>query len=144
MAASAIAMFKSAKSRAFCSNVLCCAAPTICAMLFQWPGGVSVPAPSAQKLAIVLCSSVRVEPTFAPSAFTSARSATHFTLSSGRGGPGGRNCELLVMAKGATNPHCGSKYAANAGGVGTQSPVQQPDGGGTTASEPSPAREASI
>ena len=45
MAASAIAMFKSANNLAFSSSVVPRAAAIICAMLFQWPGGVSVPAP---------------------------------------------------------------------------------------------------
>ena len=41
------------------------------AMRFQWPGGVSVPAPSAQNCAIRDCSGVREEPTAAPNALTS-------------------------------------------------------------------------
>src|SRR5437016_14041649 len=39
-------MFNNAKSLAFSSSVLLRAAAIICAILFQWPGGVSVPAPS--------------------------------------------------------------------------------------------------
>ena len=72
MAASAIAMFKSANNLAFSSSVVPRAAAIICAMLFQWPGGVSVPAPSAQNKAISVWSSVRVEPTSAPSSLTSS------------------------------------------------------------------------
>src|SRR6266568_4032754 len=71
MAASAMAMFNKANSLAFSSSVLPCPAAIICAILFQWPGGVSVPAPSAQNKAIWVCSSVRVEPTAAPSSLTS-------------------------------------------------------------------------
>src|SRR5262245_19770945 len=71
MAASAMAIFNKANNLAFCSNVLPCAAARICAMLFQCPGGVSVPAPSAQNKAICVCSSVRVDPTAAPSCLTS-------------------------------------------------------------------------
>src|SRR6185436_19255843 len=72
MAASAIAMFMSANNLAFSSIVVPCDAPIICAMLFQWPGGVSVPAPSAQNKAISVWSAVRVEPTAAPSCLTSS------------------------------------------------------------------------
>jgi len=67
MAASAMAMFNKANNLAFSSSVLPCAAAIICAILFQWPGGVSVPAPSAQNNAIWVWSCVRVEPTAAPS-----------------------------------------------------------------------------
>ena len=59
MPASASAMFRSANSRAFSSSVVPIAAATSCAMTFQWPGGVTVPAPSAQNLAIAVCSSER-------------------------------------------------------------------------------------
>jgi hypothetical protein len=38
---------------------------------FQSPGGVTVPAPSAQKSAISVRSSVRLDPTAAPNPFTS-------------------------------------------------------------------------
>src|SRR3989442_16004279 len=72
------------------------------------PRGVSVPAPSAQNRAIKLCSGVRVEPTCAPSAFTSSKSPTYFALPRA-GGPGGRNEWLAGMANGVTKPHCGNK-----------------------------------
>ena len=55
MAASAMAMFNKANNLAFSSSVLPCAAARTCAMLFQCPGGVSVPAPSAQNRAISVC-----------------------------------------------------------------------------------------
>src|SRR4030095_11384197 len=121
MAASAVAMFNKANNLAFSSSRLPRASPRACAMLFQWPGGVSVPAPSAQNKAIWLCSSVRVEPTAAPSSLTSSQSSAYCGLSRD-GGPGGRNCELLLIANGTTNPHCGSKYGRKAGGVGIHTP----------------------
>ena len=63
IAASAMAMFNKANSLAFSSSVLPWSAPPIIrAILFQWPGGVSVPAPSAQNKAISVCSAVRVDP----------------------------------------------------------------------------------
>src|SRR5881394_3735816 len=71
MAASAMAMFKSANNLEFSSSVLPWAAAIVCAILFQCPGGVSVPAPSAQNNAICVCSAVRVEPIAAPSSLTS-------------------------------------------------------------------------
>src|SRR5512132_735584 len=71
IAASAMAMFKRANNLAFSSSVLPCAAAIVCAILFQCPGGVSVPAPSAQNKAISVSSSVRVDPTAAPSSLTS-------------------------------------------------------------------------
>src|SRR6266571_6058582 len=48
------------------------------------------------------------------------------------------------MAKGVTNPHGVYKYATNAGGVGCQAPGPLPEGGDSTASELSLAREARI
>jgi hypothetical protein len=71
IAASAMAMFRRANNLEFSSSVLPCASAIVCAMPFQWPGGVSGPAPSAQNKAISVCSSVRVEPTAAPSSLTS-------------------------------------------------------------------------
>src|SRR5437899_1747616 len=102
MAASAMARFNNANKRAFSSRVLRAAALMSCAMLFQWPGGVSVPAPSAQKRAIWDWSAVRVEMVFAPSCFTSLTSAAYLSLVRA-GGPGGRNSELVVMQKGLRN-----------------------------------------
>src|SRR5438034_1405684 len=61
MAPSAMARFNKANSRAFCSSVLPRTSAIICAILFQWPGGVSVPAASAQNKAINVWSSVRDE-----------------------------------------------------------------------------------
>src|SRR6266576_5515998 len=58
MAASAIAMFKSANNLTSSSSVTPRVAPIVCAMLFQWPGGVSVPEPSAQNksyLGLIFC-----------------------------------------------------------------------------------------
>src|SRR5262245_50719057 len=48
------------------------------------------------------------------------------------------------MANGATNPHCGKRYGANAGGVGTHAPGSVPGGGETIASALSPCRESRI
>src|ERR1051325_492860 len=90
MAASAIAMFKSANKRALSSKVLPRSAAMPCAMLFQWPGGVSVPPPSAQNRAISDWSAVRVDPTAAPNALTSLTSAAYLALARA-GGPDGRN-----------------------------------------------------
>src|SRR4030095_426132 len=143
MAASAMAMFNKANSLAFSPSVLPCAAAMICAILFQWPGGVSVPAPSAQNKAISVCSSVRVEPVVAPSSVTSLESVAYCALSR-EGGPGGRNWEPLLIPNGATNPHWGNKYGAEAGGVGNQTPGPLPPGGGTMSSEPSLTRAARI
>src|SRR6266496_4851321 len=86
MAASAMAMFNKANNLAFSSSVLPRAAEIVCAILFQWPGGVSVPAPSAQNKALSVCSSVRGEPTAAPSSLTSSKSAAYRSLSRD-GGP---------------------------------------------------------
>ena len=107
MAASARATFNSANSRAFWASVFPRAAATSCAMLFQWPGGVPVPAPSAQKSAMRSCSGVREDPSAAPKAFTSAYSSAYWALSRA-GGPAGRKWTLVGIANGVTNPHCGS------------------------------------
>src|SRR5689334_19458307 len=104
IAASAIAMFSNAKRRAFCSRVFPTAALTSWAMLFQCPGGVSVPPPSAQNNAICVWSAVRAEFTAAPSALTSLKAAVHSALLRA-GGPGGRNCVERLIAKGVTIPH---------------------------------------
>src|SRR5439155_23771768 len=85
IAASAMAMFNKANSLAFSSRVLPRPAAIICAILFQWPGGVSVLAPSAQNKAVWDLSFVRVEPTAATSALTSLQSADYCSLASGCG-----------------------------------------------------------
>src|SRR5687767_11579203 len=82
IAASASAMFRSANSRAFCSSVRPCCPLTSCAITFQCPGGVTVPAPSAQNLAISVSSSVRVALVADPSAFVWLYSSAHSWLSS--------------------------------------------------------------
>src|SRR5438093_13787054 len=105
-----MAMFNKPNSLAFSSSVLPCAAPIICAILFQWPGGVSVPAPSAQNRAICVWSEVRVELVAAPSCLTSFMSAAYFALVRA-GGPAGRNCALLFMQEGLRDPHSGHKQA---------------------------------
>jgi hypothetical protein len=71
MAASAMATFNRAKRRAFWRMVFLRAVTTSWAMTFQWPGRVTVPAPSAQKSAILVWSGVRVDLSSAPKAFTS-------------------------------------------------------------------------
>src|SRR5688572_10157352 len=108
-------------------------------MLFQCPGGVSVPAPSAQKRAISVCSGDRVEPAAAPSARTSARSSRYSALSKG-GGPDGRKVLPDGVANGMTNPQCGSRYAAKPGVVGCHTPNPVPEGGLIVRIEPSFAR----
>src|SRR5437867_13018592 len=110
-------------------------------MRFQWPGGVSVPAPSAQKRAMVDCSAVRVELVAAPSCLTSLKSAVYLALVRA-GGPVGRNSELVIMQKGLRKAHCANKYGVKDGGVGTHAPGPLPEGGGTVAAEPSLARAA--
>src|SRR5262245_5616795 len=57
--ASARLMFRCAKSRAFSARELRRSRAIVWAMRFQWPGGVTVPASSAQKCAISVCSFVR-------------------------------------------------------------------------------------
>ncbi len=62
-------------------------------MRFQWPGGVTVPAPSAQNQAMIVCSGVRFELSARPSALTSLKSAVYSVLVSSGGG-GGRNPQV--------------------------------------------------
>src|SRR5262245_9070167 len=143
MAASASAMFMSAKRRALSASAVPRSVLTCCAMRFQCPGGVSVPAPSAQNSAMSSCSAVRADPTAAPSNLTSFKSAAQRAESSA-GGPCGRKKELVGMANGDTNPHCGNRYGASAGGVGCHTPGPEPDGGATIASALSLARAVTI
>src|SRR5881394_1098299 len=113
------------------------------AMTFQWPGGVTVPPPSAQNLAIAVCSGVRVALSARPSSFVRLNSEAHCALSSSGGG-GGRNWELLIMENGVTDGQLGRSDGANAGGVGTQIPAPLPGVYATTASEPSLLRSCRI
>src|SRR5262249_2331846 len=76
-----------------------------------------------------------------PKLFTSLTSLAYLALPS-EGGPSGRKNELVGMANGATNPHCGNRYGANAGGVGTHAPGSVPGGGETIALEGSPCRDS--
>src|SRR5688572_26509465 len=143
IAASASAMFSTAKSRAFCSSVRPCCALTSCAITFQWPGGVTVPAPSAQNLAISVSSRVRVALVADPISFVWLYSSAHSWLSSA-GGAGGRNWAGLSIANGVTPGHCGKSAAANAGAVGAQAPAPDPGVYATASEEWSPARHARI
>src|SRR6266542_2729827 len=113
------------------------------AMTFQCPGGVTVPLPSAQNLAIAVCSGVRVALSARPSSFVSLKSEAHSALSS-RGGKGGRNCDPLIIANGVTDGQFGRSAGANAGGVGTQTPAPLPGAYSTAMSEPSPLRSCKI
>src|ERR1700751_4544841 len=114
-------MFRRANRRAFCSIVLPRWAATSRAITFQWPGGVTVPAPSAQKKTDAVCSAVRPLLSFEPNCLVKLKSRAEEALARA-GGPGGRNWEPLVMLQGFTPGHCGRRAGANAGGVGRQSP----------------------
>src|SRR5215472_10532899 len=121
MAASAIEILSSANSRALSSTEFPRAAAIVCAITFQWPGGVSVPAPSDQNRAISVWSGVRRELVLAPSVIVRLRSSAYWSLMRA-GGAGGRNPGALGTPKGATAPQPGRSAGAKAGGVGTQSP----------------------
>ena len=84
-----------------------------------------MPPPSAQNLAIAVCSAVRVALSARPSTFVRLKSEAHSALSNA-GGKGGRNCDPLIMENGVTNGQFGSRDGANAGGVGTQTPAPLP------------------
>jgi hypothetical protein len=58
MKASACAVFSTAKCRAELSVERPAHSTRSAAIVFQWPGGVVIPAPSAQKSAIRFCSAV--------------------------------------------------------------------------------------
>src|SRR5437879_1198562 len=101
MAASAMAMFNSANIRADSASDSPCEIASFWAVSFQWPGGVTVPAPSAQNRAICVWSGVRTVLLAAPKSLTSLNSAAYWPLVR-VGGPDGRNCAPLVMANGVT------------------------------------------
>src|SRR4030095_4484390 len=84
--ASAIPMFKSASIRAFWASELPCASATPRAMLFQWPGGWTVPEGPAQKRAISVCSGVRVLLVATPSDLIWLKAAVNSGESSEGGG----------------------------------------------------------
>src|SRR5262245_26271663 len=98
-AASASAMFNNAKSRAFSCTDNPDVRAALCAIRFQWPGGVTVPGPSAQKYAISVCSGVRTVLLRAPSVLTSSKSCAYSGLSI-FGGHAGRNCDPDVIPNG--------------------------------------------
>src|ERR1044071_5900317 len=112
-------------------------------MMFQCPGGVTVPGPSAQNRAISDCSAVRVALSERPSSDLRLKSKAHWALSS-PGGGGGRNCEPLIIAKGVTCGQLGRSAGASAGGVGTQIPGPLPGVYSTAMSEPSSLRNCRI
>ena len=68
-------MFSRANSRAFSASDVPRSRATCAAISFQWPGGVAVPAPSAQKWAISVCSAVRERLPAAPRSLTSSNAA---------------------------------------------------------------------
>lgn len=110
-----------ANSRAVSTSESPRASATCAAMPFQCPGGVAVPAPSAQKRAISVCSGVRTELFAFPRACTAATSATY----SGEpvdGGGGGRKAAAAGMPKGVTAPQPGRSGGAKPEGVGRQWP----------------------
>ena len=88
-----------------------------CATRFQWPGGVAVPAPSAQKRAIRVCSGVRAPLVSRPRRLTSLKERVYSALD-GVGGATFTNRSGLLMAQGVTEGHCGRRTVAKAGGVG--------------------------
>ena len=143
MAASAKLKLSRANSLAFLSRSLPCAPATCWAIRFQWPGGVSVPPPSAQNFAISVCSSVRVALVAEPISRTWLYSEAYRRLTKA-GCAGGRNCEGVRIRNGSTKPHCGRRNGANAPGVGVHSPTPWLTGAATTAVAPSCARAARI
>ena len=60
MNASASAVFSAAKTRAAAVVSRAWVRTSSSAIAFQWPGGVTVPGPSAQNNAIARCSGLRV------------------------------------------------------------------------------------
>src|SRR4051794_33340198 len=112
--ASAIPMFKSAIIRAFSASELPCASATPRAMLFQWPGGWTVPEGPAQKRAMSVCSAVRVVLFEAPIALIWLKAAVNSGESSDGGGAA-RNWSGEEMPNGSTVAHCGSAAGAKAG-----------------------------
>src|SRR5689334_14967941 len=97
-----------------------------CAIKFQCPGGVAVPAPSAQNSAICVCSAVRVVESASPSASTSWKAEVYAALSTA-GGPAGRNIDPDGSTSGVTAGHCGNVgLELNPGGVGCQTPTPEP------------------
>src|SRR5262245_10475421 len=122
MDASAMPIPIKANSRAFSSSVLPCASATVWAIRIQWPGGVEVPVLLAQNRAILVWSAVRVALVADPISLTSRKLAVYSGLSNAGGPLGSRNCDPLVIAHGVTNRQFGKSGAANAGGVGIQSP----------------------
>src|SRR5262245_35420156 len=111
--------------------------------MLRCPAGVAVPAPLAQNRAMLVWSAVRVLLVAAPIAFTSFKAAAYLLLVSA-GTLCGVNCDALCIAKGVTSGQLGNSAAANAGGVGIQSPGWFPGVYGPMIEAPSLARSASI
>src|SRR5262245_15086890 len=131
MPASASARSNSANSRAFCTSVLPRSRAMCCAIWFQCPGGVAVPAPAAQYSAICVWSAVRTVLSLRPKSLTSFNAAAYSALSS-VGGAAGRNWPPPVIVNGVTCGQFGNSAGSPANssgggfglgrGVGTQSP----------------------
>src|SRR5262249_14299622 len=117
IAASASATLSIANSRALLTVLRPRSAAMERAMRFQWPGGVAVPSPSAQKGAMPVCSLVRFVQWVPPSSLTSAKAFANSSLVTA-GGPVARNCEVLFRAKHATPDQPGS--SAGRSSVGCQ------------------------
>ena len=95
------------------------AGDTVCAIVFQMPGGVGVPPPPLQNCAICVWSAVRVEPVAEPSVSIWFRDAAHSAEPSAGGGPSCvTRASALAIANGVTLPHCGSIAGWNVGAVG--------------------------
>ena len=121
IAASARATFNWANSRALADRPLPSAAASCMAIWFQWPGGVTVPSPSAQNRAVCVSSAVRVDPVARPFSLTSLKAAAYASLPRA-GGAAGRNWSGELRANGVTSAHCGSRASAYIGVVGCQAP----------------------
>src|SRR5215210_825464 len=121
MAASATVIDRRANRRAFSCRLRARSRERPLAIVIQCPGGVSVPAPSAQKRAICVWSAVRFGLLTRPIRLTS-RKAARYSAEFGDGGAGGRSSALLVIAHGVTYGQLGSRGGAKAGGVASHQP----------------------
>src|ERR1700704_957602 len=115
---SAREMFMSARIRALASIDLPCCCARSSATRFQIAVGVS----DCQKVAVWVCSGVRIVLFALPSALTSLKSRAYRALVRGGGGPG-RNWSGEGSANGVIVANClNSGIGANTGGVGAQRP----------------------
>ena len=105
MAASACAMPRRANIRADSSMPIPREVATCCAMRFQAPGGVIVPAPKAHTRAMSVCSAVRSVLVAEPRRRTCSNDAAYVALATD-GGAAGRNCEGDDSPKGVHEAIC--------------------------------------